>query len=303
MKDWVHPILDHLGLAPSAFLGAGSEAHVFAIDDARVARVADPRTSRDYLDRLAAFQGTLDRSAVPFGLPRILEVGAHADQLYTIEERIPGAGMMGAVDAMSGEARASAIAAFTRAALSLRDIGVSSAAFHRPLDATGATFGTFSALLVALVERALTRAKPSLFEDIPSWGDALARWRAGIGAVDAHVTPSLVHGDYFLGNAMCTPDGELTGVVDFSNLTMIGDWRLDAVSALLFLDQLPSFTPADTEPARAVLAPMMDDAFEQAYRLYRGFYALYYAPFADPDDPELYRWCRRVLSEPQWAGA
>jgi aminoglycoside phosphotransferase (APT) family kinase protein len=300
MKAWVHPILDHLGIDPSALLGKGSEAHVFALDDARVVRVADPRTPRAYLERLAAFQATLDRAAVPFALPRILELGAHAGQLYTIEDRIPGEGMMDAVDRLTGGARADAIAGFTRAALALRDVGVASTAFHRPLDAAGATFPTSSALLVALVDRARTRAKPSLTEDIPGWERAQARWRAEIGAVDAHVTPSLVHGDYFLGNAMCDPDGHVTGVVDFSNLTMIGDWRLDAVSTLLFLDQLPSFTPDDLAPAREVLAPLMDDAFAQAYRLYRGFYALYYAPFAAPDDPALYQWCRDVLAEPEW---
>ncbi|MDQ3700184.1 MAG: phosphotransferase [Chloroflexota bacterium] len=52
----------------------------------------------------------------------------------------------------------------------------------------------------------------------------------------------LVHGDYFAENVFVEQAGagwRVSGVIDFSDLTLPGDPRLDLTSAVLFLEELP----------------------------------------------------------------
>ena len=82
-----------------------------------------------------------------------------------------------------------------------------------------------------------------------------------------------------------------------SSLTMVGDWRLDAVSSMLFLNHLPTYTAADRAVALDVLAPYVGEDFGRAIDLYERFFALYFAGWAKPGEPKLYAWCRKIILE------
>jgi len=263
--------------------------------DDRIARVVDPRTGVEQLERLAAFYRTLDRDRCTLELPLTLERGEVDGRLYTIEVRIPGSDMMQVFGGLEGAARIEAIRGYMEAGLALRAIVSPTPSFHRPLDPERAEFETFSALLISRAERAASRAGDELRAEISSYDMVFDAWVSQMDVVDP-VTPTLVHGDLFPGNVMALEGGTVTGIVDFSNLTMWGDWRLDAVSSLAFLEQVPGWTPADSEIARSVIEPHVGSNFEEIERLYKLFYALYFAPFARLHDPELYEWSRGVIT-------
>jgi hypothetical protein len=69
-------VLDRYRLGPEDLVGAGGEADVFALDDERVLRLhrnADPSSAAGYIRRIAALYDALDRDAVPFRLPEVLD--------------------------------------------------------------------------------------------------------------------------------------------------------------------------------------------------------------------------------------
>lgn len=289
------PLLHALGLDEAAFLGAGAEARVYALDEDRVVRIVDPRTSEDYLRRLEHFYAGLGRAGVSFALPEVLELGAHETGVrYTIERRIPGRDMMRVLDALEGNPRERALVGYIEAALALRRVQVSAPTYHLPIASPGQMFGGIASMLEARVRRAGDRRDAETRESLPAWDEAFKLWCAVLSELE-DVPPALVHGDYFPANVMATPEGEVTGVVDFSNLTMFGDPRLDLVSALSFLRELKTWTQRDSDIALAAIPA--SERLPQVMDLYRGFYALYFTPFAFHDDPSLLVWCRQILGQ------
>lgn len=284
-------LLRDLGLDEAAFLGSGAEARVYALDEARVVRVVDPRTTPSYLERIHAFCRGLRRERVPYALPEPLELGEHDSGVrYTIERRIPGRDVLSVLDALTGSARERAISGYVEAALRVRDAGMEEPAFHLPIAEPEGSYPTFAALLRARVARSGSLRDDELRQRLPAWDVAFEAWRVP----DSDAGRSLVHGDYFPGNVMAMADGRITGVIDFSNLTMYGDPRLDLVSAITYLRVLGTWSPRDEEVARAAV-PAREN-LEACWDAYQVFYALYFAPFAYRDDPDLFVWCEEILS-------
>ena len=303
MKRRGTQVLEFFGLGDEDYLGAGSEASVYALDEDRVVRIVDPRTQRDYLERLVAFYRGIDRSALTLALPDVYELAELNGQLYTIEARLPGRDVMTVLNSLSGDVRDAAVREYMLASVALRNVSVEGRGYWRMLAPGPVHYERFSELLGAMIERSAARAPDAMFTDFPDWQGLVARWRRGARIIDEGTPRTLVHGDLFPGNVMCDESGRVTAIVDFCYLTVAGDWRMDAVSSLIFLEQVSTWTPRDTEVGRALISEHVGadfDVFEQVYRI---FYALYFAGFALDGDPDLYVWCRAELEKWSAQGA
>lgn len=119
------------------------------------------------------------------------------------------------------------------------------------------------------------------FGKAPADRGLLERMLASCGVV----RPELVHGNYCPANLMVGADGLVTGLIDFGPLTVMGDWRMDAAGAVLYLTGMAGVTPEDK---RVVLDHLMERGLSRdALEPCRLFYAF---RFLDTSKAGLLRW-------------
>jgi hypothetical protein len=90
--------------------------------------------------------------------------------------------------------------------------------------------------------------------------------------------------------------GGVTGILDFSPMTVAGDPRLDLAGALIFLEVVAPYRPEDSTTVEDVITARHGDAVLSVIELYRIYYSLYFSATKE-FDPELYRWCVNNLTK------
>lgn len=277
-------VLASLGISEGAFLGAGAEAQVYALDARRVARIhaggaarADVSSRASLLSELAAGAG-----AVPFAIPRVLDIAVVETRLVSIESRLPGRTLSDALTDARGEQRARLIRAYLDAAARIGDLRLDRAWYgeisHRnPIRTT-----TFREYLRERARKSLAAAGPDFAAVDP--GQLAA-------ALPEPSSPALVHLDAFPGNMLAEGNG-ITAVLDFGTVSIVGDRRLDPLTAAAYLDS--AITPAATPTDRRVANEWLQEhRFGDLYPPARRWLGAYWS-FAR-EDPRLFDWCRSLL--------
>ncbi len=279
-------VMRTLGIAATALLGQGGEAMVYALDNERIARINRPGANLSQVNGRTALLAELGRNTgrVPFGIPVVLETLEVEGSIVTIERRLPGRPLDHHLGERSGESRDSLVRAYLEAASQIGDL-VIDRPWYGDLRSAGAIHTTtFKSYLEQRAAQSLKAAGPA-FENIdPAMLAA---------ALPEPTGPALVHLDAFPGN-MLAEDGAVTAVLDFGASLIIGDRRLDPLTAASYL--APDITPTATIRDRAVAQEWLSE-YELAdlFPAARSWIAAYWS-FAR-DDPAVYRWCRSVLLE------
>ena len=263
-------------------LGEGGESRVYAWDDDHVLRVAKGAWTPG--DRRAV-SDVIDRSAVPFAVPREVARGPG----WTIEERVPGRSLDWWMGFLDGVDRRRALEAYARAALEVVDLAAE-------FDFFGEVCGTVRCatwpdFLRTKASAVVELSGPWLRSDVPAFDAVFERFLTDCDLVSDVTTARLVHGDYFPGNVVTAEDLSLAGVIDFGVLTLAGDPRMDLAGALWFVDCVDTFRPGDDDVVMGVVSPHVP---AEVLDLYRRYYALFFS-FAR-EDTRLYSWCVRHLA-------
>jgi len=286
-------VLDRYGVGPDHLIGKGGEAHVFAVDPERVLRLhrnPDHRSTAAYLRRIGAFYATLDRHAVPFALPEVLEV--HEDEVaWSIERRLPGRPFDSMLDGLEGDDRVTAIRAYVDAAAAFGALGVPDG-FG---DGMGELFTeealratSWGELLEARLAMQLERGEAVVRDLVPRLDRAAERILA-LARAETAVGRTLVHGDFFPGNVLFGDHLEVSAVLDLGWLTVVGDPTHDVRSAVAFWSVRPWAKPGDREVLVASAARHLGpDALAMLERTER-FEQARFAFVAE--DPHLFAWC------------
>ena len=278
---------------PEHLLGRGGEADVYALDPERVLRLyrnPDHHASAEYIRRIGAFYDTLDRGAVPFALPEVLEVHEE-DVTWSIERRLPGRPFDALLAGLSGRDRATAITAYVDGADAFGGLGVPDG-FG---DGVGELFteeelraSSWAELLEARLVLQLERGAPILRDRVPHLDRAAARVTA-LARAETAVGRTLVHGDFFPGNVLLGDDLQVSAVIDLGWLTVVGDATHDVRSAVAFWSVRPWAKPGDREALVAAATRHLGaDAVSMLERTER-FEQARFAFVAE--DPHLFAWC------------
>ena len=290
-------VLARYGIHPDAFLGQGGEAHVYALDRERVLRLhrnPDAAAAAGYVRRIGALYDRLDRSAVPFALPQVLEV--HEEEVtWSIERRLPGHALDERLPALRGEARRRAIEGYVDGAAAFGELGVPDG-FGR---GCGELFteemlrtDTWAELLVARLAHQHDRGASVLAGAVPGLDGAVARI-LGMARGERAGARTLVHGDYFPGNVLLGDDLRVSAVLDLGWLTVVGDPTHDVRSAVAFWEVRPWAQPGDGEQLLAVAARHLGPDAPSLVDRTRCFEQLRFAFVAE--DPYLHEWCLEGL--------
>ena len=276
-------VLATFGIEADAPLGQGGEAMVYALDARHVIRIHHAGTHPTVVANRSALLAELAQSAarVPFAIPRVVDTRVVAERIVTVETRLPGRPLNAVLNEAEGEARATLVRAYLDAAARIGDLTI-----HRPwygdlLAQNPFRTHTFRAYLEQRARCSLAAA-----------GDAFATVDASelASALPEPAEPALLHLDAFGGN-MLSDGSSITAVLDFGVVALVGDRRLDPLTAAAYLDA--AITPAATDADRAVAHSWLAERHLAAlYQPTRRWLAAFWS-FAH-DDQSLHQWCRSI---------
>jgi aminoglycoside phosphotransferase (APT) family kinase protein len=283
-------LLARYRVGPADVLGHGGEAVVYALDGGRVLR-AHRHEAAEYVRRIADLYGSLDRSAVPYALPEVLEVHGDGEVSWSIERRLPGRPFDELLRRLEGDDRALALRAYVDGAAAFRALG-------QPPGWRGGCGELFTDerlhaerwgdLLADRLALQLEQARPVLapaIDDLDALvAPILASARAEEGAVE-----SLVHGDWFPGNVLLDDDLRVSAAIDLGWLTVVGAPDHDILSAAVFCEVRPTHRADDAVVLEAAVARHLGDTAHDALDRVRRYEQLRFAFVTE--DEHLHEWC------------
>lgn len=290
MTDGRSAILAHHGLADGDRLGQGTEAEVYRLDPRRVLKIFGAHVNPLTIESRRAFCAGLDASRVGFAVPCVFEAAQTRGTHHTIEARIAGSSLGEALPRLIGAARRDALLAYAEASTRVAEIGIPPGRFGELVAVPPLMADSWADFVAARAEAELRRNGGRLAGTVDRPERALARLEGWLARRPA-AEPRLVHGDYYPPNVMVDDAGRVTGIVDFGNLALRGDPRLDPACALLSLENFDGVTAED----RGIVAGhlrgrgLCDD---EDLRVYALFYAF---RFLDTEREVLFRWCARTI--------
>lgn len=283
-------ILQKFSLSENDLLGFGGESRVYAIDGERVLRVYNRGAERGYVNRLREFYRSLNNHGLPFETPVVLEIATEGGLLFTIERRIQGRRLTDFLKEATGEARTRALVSYVQTAARIKELPFQADRFGELLVPEPLLRPAWPAYLAARARRSLSQCEADFAKDVPGLADIVPAWEQSLALVAGVTSPQLVHGDYFPGNLMVDSTGSVTAVIDFSPMSVAGDYRLDILCALILIEVDDGFQPGDSETVRRLIAERHGEALLTLEDVYRTYYCLYFSPVKNTD-PRLYEWC------------
>jgi hypothetical protein len=277
-------ILEALGIGPDALIGQGGEAAIYALDADSIARIYHAGTDKYTVAGRTALLQELAASAmhVPFAIPTVLQTLVFDQRLVTIERRLPGRPLGEVLGEYRGQERLRLVRAYLEAASQIGELRIVRPWYGDLIRQTPIRTKTFGEYLRQRAAHSLAAAGDRFAGIDP------ARLAAALPEPDEG---AFVHLDAFPGN-MLVEGTTVTAVVDFGAVAILGDRRLDVLSAAAYLT--PLITPTATVDDRTVahewlVEHNLADLYEPAQRWIAAFWA-----FAH-DDRALFQWCQSVL--------
>jgi len=286
-------VLKKFGLTEEQLLGQGSGSRVFEVDATNILRIYRPETSIEYVDSLMKFYQTSDSSKTSFDLPKIFDFGTHDGHLFSVENKLDN-NLEQAISFLKGEQRITALEEFTQASGAIKDIEVIDKTFYGEIiGAEPLQKNSWPEYLLCRVEKSLQTSYKHFLEDVPNFKNILNSWQEQVSELP-DPERYLVHGDYFPGNVIIDVNGRLNTIIDFSNRSLIGDWRIDPIIA---------FSQAELGGLSKQEAEMIKSQADDLYKLspeiidlYHTYYCLLLSERMHEDPVRLYKnWCVKYL--------
>ncbi|NJN81496.1 MAG: phosphotransferase [Caldilineaceae bacterium] len=278
-------VMAALGVGPDALLGRGGEAWVLALDEERVARVSRGGLENAvWISARTALLAEMARHAqtVTFAIPAVVDTRIVAGHIVTVEPRLPGRPLIELLCEAVGAVRVALIRAYLDAAALIGDLQIDRPWFGDLCTPTAIQTGNFRSYLAQRAARSLRMAGQD-FDGIDPVSLA--------AALPEPARARLVHLDAWPGN-MLAQGQSITAVIDFGAATIMGDRRLDPLTAAIYLEQ--PITPSANDGDLAVaMRWLRDQDLAQHHTAARRWIAAYWS-FAT-DDVALHHWCRSVL--------
>lgn len=280
-------ILAHFNLSEKDFLGEGTESRVYRLSEGRVLRVLKSAKPEEIALR-EAFFALINRYDYSVSVPEIFDGGDYEGIPYSIEKYIPGKSLNLLLPELLLEARRHALNNYVQAALSFRDAEYPELPFGEVYGTKPITADSWGDYLVKRMESVLKDMKETLMSEVPDLERVLDYFYREVKRFETVSTKTLVHGDYYPANVMVGPDNMVTGVIDFSGLTVIGDPDLDIAAAHIFLD---------TDEEKAMVQEQVEKLLgDNLWKLtfYEVYYLLIFSNSAEFNAP-IYEWCLETL--------
>lgn len=283
-----HAVLRHFGLSERDRLGTGWESEIYALNDGQILRIPRPEPGMEERVReRAAFSACLP--AFPYKVPNVHEIAFVDKVLVLIEERIAGRPLSEMLPELAGARRLQALDAYLSTAEGMA-LARTSGEYGDLLVVDPVRTAHWSQYLIRQLDRFVQNA--ALARDVAGLDDIAADLRVRLEALP-DPDKCVVHGDIWPPNVMLDDDLQVTGLLDFSFTTRVGDTVMDLAGAAQFL-----------RLGNPLAAPDFAYLFDRITRRHGPetadrvhLYGLWFAfSFAHAqDDPLVYPWCLEMI--------
>ena len=279
------------GVTDADLLGDGWESTIYALGASQVLRVPRPGVGSEAQVRAQAAL-TANLPALPFAVPRITEIGRTDGQLYVIEDRIAGQSMASLLPSLSGERRATALRAYLAAAEAMAAVIAPGEAFGDLLLDHPRRCDRWPDYLTARVKTAVK--DEVLAMAVPGLAGIVDRFNARLRAIPEPAR-CIVHGDIWPPNVMMNDDLQVTGLIDFSFTTRIGDHVMDLAGACHFLLATKASSQADHDYVKQLILAKYGVEVIDRIDLYAVWFAFDFA--YNHDDAAVFAWCTNLIRD------
>lgn len=284
----VATVLDHFGLTEADRIGSGWESRIYGLGQSQILRIpnAEPGAEARMRER-AAFTAALPR--LPFAVPHVQKIDHVAGILIAIEDRIAGRSLQEMLPGLNGARREAALDAYLGVAEAMADVPAEGdyGDLLVPDPVRRAHWGEY--LVVRLEGFA---ADEVLARDVPGLDAIVARLTASLLALP-DPQKCVVHGDIWPPNVMMDEDLNVTGLIDFSFTTRVGDAVMDLAGALYFQQVGNPRAIEDTDYLLGLIEARHGAALRARFDLYGVWFAFSFA--FNHDDAVVYTWCLDLI--------
>ncbi len=225
-----------------------------------------------------------------FALPVIYSVEERDGSIVSIENKIPGKSLSKILPNLSRDDKQKALTNYIASVEALREITYPDLPYGEILTKEPITSSTWKGFLSAQVNKAVSEY--DLRSKVPNLEKVVDDTHALISTL-ADPPKSLVHGDFFPENIMLDDKLNVTGIIDFSPMTVIGDPLMDIAGGILFMEFIDGYMPVDSEILHDIVLKKYGEGIGETIRLYRLYYSFYFSGAID--DLKMYRWCINAL--------
>jgi aminoglycoside phosphotransferase (APT) family kinase protein len=281
-------VLRHFGLTEADRIGSGWESLIYGLPPDLILKIPHPDLGAEAKVRAgAAFTAGLP--TLPFAVPHVREIGHIDGTLYTVEDRIAGRALSEMLPGLEGERRRRALTSYLAVAEAMAVVRTEGD-YGDLLLAEPLRRAHWGEYLAARLDSAADDAV--LARDVPGLDGIVARVRARLLALP-DPEKCVVHGDIWPPNVMMNEDMAVTGLIDFSFTTRVGDTLMDLAGAVCFLQV---GNPRGAEDSRYLLE-LIEAKHGPALRAHLDLYTAWIAfSFAyNHDDPVVYAWCLDLI--------
>jgi hypothetical protein len=290
-------VLNKFGATEGDLIGVGAQSRVYALAEGKMLRVYNPGgEDKGELLRLKVFYDGL-YGKFSYKTPHILEIGQEGDVLFTVGDMIPGKALSDVLPTLGVEDKKKVLRNYFDAVEEIRSVSFPERPYGQILADDPLTAPTWTEYLQKTIREYAKKHGPDLSQDVDNFSAIVEKLCEEAATFDPNPPKYLVHGDYFANNVIVDDSLEVTGVIDFSSHTVVGDHMFDIISAKLFIE---------SDEDKEILSPMIDERYgevlKKAEHFYRPFFALYFGEkggLTGEIYPKLYPWCVRTLKEYQ----
>lgn len=288
----VEKILQMFGVAPSAFIAKGDQSVVYRISDKKIVKIFRSEL-RAFLESLRDFEQLLFTYRLPFDLPKIYEINSIGETYFTVEKKLKGKTLGKLFLSLTTKQKEIATKNYFDALKTLHQIKILSSRFGQMLETKDRiTSASWSDFLTKKLDQRAQLAHDWLANDVTDVQEKLHLLKQFALTQLGQPEKCIVHGDYFYNNVLFDDQCRLTAMLDFSNSTVIGDFRMDISCAIIFFD-------LDLHYARYLYKLAAMNYGKDIVRFIK-YYQLYYAFYLTESylyNKGLYKWCLRSLND------
>jgi aminoglycoside phosphotransferase (APT) family kinase protein len=273
------------GVTDADLVGSGWESTIYALGKTQILRIPRPEAgSEEQVRARSAFTENLP--PLPFAVPRVREISRVDGHLYVIEDRIAGQSMAALLPGLSGERRATALRAYLAAAEAMSSAKAPDEAYGDLLLDNPRRCDRWSDYLTARVR--VAGEDKVLAAAVPDLAGIVKRFNARLEAIP-DPAKCIVHGDLWPPNFMMNDDLQVTGLIDFSFTTRIGDHIMDLAGACHFLLATKASSQADHDYLKQLILARHGAEVLDRINLYAVWFAFDFA--FNHEDAGVFGWC------------
>ena len=285
------------GIADAEHIASGMEGHVFRIGDQNVAKVWFDK-SVDEIFSLQHFYEQLQSLSLPFETPYITQVRGADGVTISVERELSGTPMRNLVAEDESEPLPFALEATLKVLRALKETDLSGAesdlAILGVIPSQRAKHSGVTSVLLEVAEQKVSRYGTQLRKSVPDFDWIYQRTIYHLLKMEPN-KPQAVHGDLCPENFLLDEHNNVSAVLDWGFLSLLGDSALDASIACGVYNMYGPYHRQLDDIFLSACKETLDYSRERLL-VYRALYAiLTSSTYSEDVDDGHYIWCTENL--------